>query len=85
MGSRPLKVCLDSKYTATKIFKMVKRLGNTKYSGVTIRNDLTPMQLARLKDLKAELDRRKNDGELDITIKYVKGIPQIVKVQKNSN
>lgn len=70
---RPLKVTLSSKVDALAILKNKKRIsGNLK-----IQSDLTPMQQKHLRDLRAKL-RDLNQGGENKTIKYIKGVPQIV-------
>lgn len=51
---------------------------------VRIFSDKTPSQQKYFKTLKDELSLRKNNGETDLSIKYVKGIPKIIKnIPKN--
>lgn len=78
---RPLKVVLHSKGDALEILRNRTKLG--KPSSITA--DLTPMQREYMKYLREELNKRMNDGETDITIKYIRGYPTIVKnnFQKN--
>lgn len=53
---------------------------------VKLSRDRSPLELAGLKQLRIELDTRKQAGEEDLTIKYRNGVPKIVKLislQKN--
>ena len=50
-----------------------------------IYSDQTPNQQIYLQNLKEEMTRRNNEGEEDLTIKYIKGIPKIVKNNKSKN
>ncbi|KAL0868638.1 hypothetical protein ABMA27_008093 [Loxostege sticticalis] len=73
---RPLKVCFSTKDEAL----FVLRSKNTKVLGsVKIFSDQTPQQQAYFKKLKDELKSRNDNGEMNLTIKYYKGIPKIVK------
>jgi len=83
---RPLKVSLAS---ATDVFKTLgssrKLKSDQIFNEVRIMSDKTPKQRLFFQNLRKELDKRRSDGESNITIKYVKGIPSIVNsaVQKN--
>lgn len=73
---RPLKVCFSTKDEAL----FVLRSKNTKDLGsVKIFSDQTPQQQPYFKKLKDELKSRIDNGEMNLTIKYYKGIPKIVK------
>lgn len=79
--SRKIKVC----YTAQEYAKQLLRNKNKLPGNIKIYSDQTPAQQNYLQNLKAELARRTNDGESDLTIKYIKGTPTIVNItQKNS-
>lgn len=78
-GPRPIKVILNSKRDAVELLRNRSKLA--KPSSVVA--DLTPMQREYMKHLREELDKRITNGETDITIKYVRGHPQIVKKPKN--
>lgn len=70
---RPLKVTLSSKADALTLLKNKKRISGN----LRIRSDLTPMQQQHLRDLRTKLQDL-NDGGGNKTIKYIKGVPQIV-------
>lgn len=53
------------------------------YENVKVSRDRTPRELDHLKSLRKELDRRTMGGEKDLRIRYLSGVPQIVKNQKN--
>lgn len=78
---RPLKVVLHSKTDALEILRNRTKLRKP----TSITADLTPMQREHMKYLREELNKRINEGEMDITIKYVRGHPMIIKtkIQKN--
>lgn len=73
---RPLKVILNSKNDALEVLRNKKKLGKPS----SVKGDLTPMQREYLTYLRDELNKRVSGGELDITIKYVRGQPTIVKM-----
>ncbi|KAL0878924.1 hypothetical protein ABMA27_003921 [Loxostege sticticalis] len=73
----PINIIRLGKY-ASALF--VLRSKNTKDLGsVKIFSDQTPQQQAYFKKLKDELKSRNDNGEMNLTIKYYKGIPKIVK------
>lgn len=74
---RPIKITLDSPQDAKNILKNRSKVRNK------IKCDETPLQQEHLKKIRAELKNRTEKGESDLTIKYVKGIPTIVHLQKN--
>lgn len=66
---------------ACRILKDKKTLlDSPKFRDIRISDDATLSQLEFLKGLRRELKFRQNRGELDITIKYVKGESVIVNV-----
>lgn len=77
-GARSLKVIFSSPDDALYILKNKKKLKNRKPK-IYIDADLTPRQMEKIKKLQDELRIRRNDGEQNIFIKYVKGVPQIAK------
>lgn len=78
---RPIRVSFES----TDTIKLILR-NKFKLTGeVRVYADQTPSQRSYLKSVKDELLRRERDGESDLIIKYVKGLPRIVKrPSKNS-
>ncbi|KAJ2952171.1 hypothetical protein O0L34_g4450 [Tuta absoluta] len=77
---RPLKVIMNSKNEALDILRNKHKLQKPS----SIAADLTPMQREYLKYLREELEKRKSEGEKDLTIKYVQGRPTIVnQIKKN--
>lgn len=77
---RPLKVVLPSRPSAVAILRNKNKLLDTQaYRNVTLSDDRTPAQIKFLDELRAELQRRTDDGEPDLTIRYMKGVPEIVK------
>lgn len=75
---KPFKITLPNREDAIKVLQCKHNINKTEFPHVRIMNDLTPMQSRELSDLRLELARRQSDGEVSITIKYVKGVPKIV-------
>lgn len=83
--SRMIKVIMASESEAKFILKnKSKVLENRATKNVSIIDDKTPVQQERLKELRKELESRKNNGEEDITIKYIQGVPKITKFRKQN-
>lgn len=76
---RPVRVTLQSDGLVAGILKKGHLLkGSATFSKIFISQDRTPMQLELYRNARAELGRRRANGETGIRIKYVKGIPEIV-------
>lgn len=74
--SRPIKVF----YNSNSIVKCILRNKNILTSdNVRLFSDQTRQQQEYMKNLRNELRRQIDGGEKDLVIKYVKGIPKIVK------
>lgn len=73
---RPIKICFDSDEIPKIILRKKKsfKLGNTR-----IFSDKTKQQQTYIQNLNKELEQRVKNGEENLKIKYVKGIPKIVK------
>lgn len=83
---RPLKISLASASDVFKTLGSSRKLKSDQiFNAVRITSDKTPKQRLYFQNLRKELDKRRSDGESNLTIKYVKGIPSIVNsaVQKN--
>ncbi|CAG5012760.1 unnamed protein product [Parnassius apollo] len=76
--TRLLKVVFKSRWVAVKALQNKQKLSKP----LQIYCDQTPKQGEALQALRTELLARQEKGETDITIKYVKGEPKIIK-QKN--
>jgi hypothetical protein len=59
-----------------------KRINSDLPRSISISDDKTSKQLEYLKNLRTELQLRRDNGEDNITIKYVKGIPSIIESKK---
>lgn len=75
-GIRALKITLPNQSVATKIITAKK--DKIKPKNIYISADLTKSQRDHLNNLKEELRTRRENGEEDIVIRYVKGTPKIV-------
>lgn len=76
-GSRSLKVMLTNPNDVKDVLK--NKMVVAKSKDIFISSDLTHLQLKRLARVREEFRMRREKGERDIIIKYVKGIPQITK------
>lgn len=79
--SRPLKVVFKNEADAIEVLRNKKNLPAS--VPVRINNDLTPMQREYLNSLRNQLQERIGKGERDLTIRYIRGSPAIVKTAKN--
>lgn len=77
--TRPIKVVLNSRQDAVLVLKNK----NKAKKEVRLYDDKTPMQREELNQLRDSLKKRVENGESNITIRYVKGAPKIVAIQKN--
>lgn len=74
-GLRALKITLQDSIMASEILR-AKR-DPLKGRNIYIAADLTPCQRAHLNKVKEELLKRKNEGEQNLILKYINGIPKI--------
>lgn len=74
-NGRLIKVCFSTSDPVRTLLRNRSKLSDS----VRLFSDQTPSQKAYLKQLKTELDNRKQAGESDLVIKYVKDVPKIVK------
>lgn len=76
---RPVKVCMNSRDDAFVVVKNRRKLRERREK-VFVSFDETDMQRKIFKEVHNEFkNRRDNDGEKDIFIKYIKGLPTIIK------
>lgn len=78
--NRPLKVCFDSSLVAKEI---LRNRANYENEQIKLYSDQTPAQQTYMKNLRQELTNRIENGEPDLTIKYIRGTPRIVTLPKN--
>lgn len=76
---RPLKICFDDGVTPKLLLKNKAKFPEN----IRIYYDQTPAQKNHLQTVKNELKKRLENGETDLIIKYIKGIPRIVKDKIN--
>lgn len=79
---RLIKVIFTSQEQALQILRQKE---NLKDEGIKIFSDQTPQQQSYMKIVKEELDRRIKNGEPNLIIKYIKGIPKIVVPANSKN
>lgn len=72
---RPTKIILGSSDVARNIVKHRRHI----QKGIHLKSDETPRQRQYMTALRKELDRRKQLGEIDLIIKYIGGIPRIIR------
>jgi len=54
------------------------------FQGVSVTSDKTQRERLHLQTLRAQLKERIDCGEKDLTIRYLNGVPQIVKNQQKN-
>lgn len=75
-GHKALKVVLDSVADVNLILRNRAKAVNSKQ--IFIEADMTPKQRGSLNEVRSELKRRKENGEDNLRLKYVDGVPRIV-------
>lgn len=78
---RPIKAIFSAATTVKEILKNQSKVSN---SDVKIYSDKTLYQRKHMKNLKEELQTRIQNGEANLTIKYVKGTPKIVNAESKN-
>lgn len=73
---RPVKVIFPSKEEALKVLRAKHDIQR---QNIYIKYDQTPSERAFLRDLTVELQRRTQNGEANLGIKYIDGIPRIIR------
>lgn len=82
-GYRSLKVQIADSQAVLTIIKNLSKLNRN--PKVYISTDLTTRQHDYINKLKCDIEHRKSENEPDLIIKYVHGIPQIVKKHTKTN
>lgn len=78
---RPVKVIFHHEIDVIKCIRNVKKLKSSEhFQNISISFDRTPRQLNLYKQLKHEMDERARNGETNLKIKYVNGIPKIIRL-----
>lgn len=76
---RPIKISLDDEKHVHNIIRKVNILKNNRtYKNISVSFDRTPRQIEHYRTVKKEFIERKEAGEHNLKIKYVKGIPKII-------
>lgn len=76
---RPVKIRFVNPETVSDLVRKSKNLRSVaRFNGISISFDRTPRQIAAYKSIKTNLDNRIANGEKDLRIKYINGIPKIV-------
>lgn len=75
---RPIKITLNSREIALELIRKSPSLKNSTFKQISLSFDKTPKQLEYYKQLKLELEERKNNGETNVKIKYFNGVPKII-------
>lgn len=79
---RPIKVTLRNCSQALLCLKNKKKLLHSKkFTKIVISDDKTVQQLSNLRALRDELKTRMDNGEKNITIKYINKTPQITEIK----
>lgn len=82
--SRPLKVVLSNTIDVFTLLRSQAKLRNSpNWSNIRLASDRTSMQRDHMKNLREQLQKRRDNGEKDLIIKYNKGIPSIINKNKN--
>lgn len=74
--TRPIKIILNNESEALSILRQKRNLPKSRKA--SIQADQTPMQRDYFLKIKSEIKKREDEGENNLTIRYVKGIPTIV-------
>lgn len=78
--ARPAKLIFPNSVVVSQCMKNKRKLLGTSFR---IAADRTPLQRKQIKDIYNELNRRKENGEPDLIIRYLKGEPFITRAKKN--
>lgn len=79
--ARPYRVTLGSREEVSQILKHTARLKGSVYSHLGVSSDKTPRQNAYYKSVSAELRARAENGETNLVIRHVRGIPTIKEIK----
>lgn len=79
ISKRPIKVTLSTESAVTSVLRNCRNLKNYRLPHIAISRDKTPMQAELYRRVRAEMQQRLSAGETNLRIKYVSGIPTIMK------
>lgn len=83
---RPLKIIFQDELAMRNVLTNAKMLKeNDSFKHLTVSVDRTPMQIEYYKKIRSQLLERKANGENDIRIRHIHGIPKIVKFNADLN
>lgn len=80
-NTRAVKVCFSSEELVKSILRNRNKTG---MENIKIYSDQTPKQRKHMMNLKDELQKRTANGERNLTIKFIKGMPKITTFNQNS-
>lgn len=80
---RPIKVIFSESSLASQCLKQRKNLRSE--NNIRLRADLTIMQRDYIRKIYGELDDRKANGENNLIVKFIRGVPRIVVNRRNNN
>nr|CAI5856162.1 unnamed protein product [Callosobruchus analis] len=76
---RPIKITLIDQNQVQKCLRNATKLNSSEvFSHIRISVDRTPKQIEFYKKIKTELNRRLANGEANLRIKHIRGVPRIV-------
>lgn len=75
-GNRALKVTLSNSEIVMNIVKNRSKIKRDRKVFVNV--DLTPLQRDKYRNLEDQMKQRISNGEKDLVIKYIHGVPQII-------
>lgn len=82
---RPLKLCFPYQQAVFDIFSSQHKLkSNSSWENIRFSSDRTKLQQNHMSELRQELLQRRSEGESNLIIKYVRGIPTILSFQKTN-
>lgn len=81
---RPVKVCFRDEFGAKSTLKKIRSQSDrikidNNFKNIIVSVDRTPLQNELFRKVKSELNDRIKNGEQGLKLKYLKGIPQIVR------
>lgn len=84
--SRPLRLIMPNEKVVTSFIKSHQKIRrNQKFKKLTIASDKTHMEMEYYHSLKKELKRRQDAGEMNLVIKYRRGIPTIMELEASGS
>lgn len=75
---RPLKLHFNRVELARSVLRNSSALKNSQFNNIRVNSDKTPQQQEYYRQIKNELESRKNNGETNLSIKYKNNIPEII-------